>query len=122
MKNSRDAIIKRFLCNQTKTKLERKERKLYLVFLHEDLYSFMNKDQDETKLIKKNVKENHKNTFLRTKQSISLLRSNNFFFRKKKVFNEKKENSLQIEKKKLLYILLESFIFVLLINYEKNSS
>ena len=71
MKNSRHITIKKFLCKQTKTKLEKKERKLYLIFLHEDLYSLTNEEKWKDELKNKSRKENQKNTFLTTKRCIS---------------------------------------------------
>lgn len=133
MKDSRENLIKRFLCAKTNTKIVNQENKLYYFFLHEDLYPiiFQNTDSSFGKFSsvfrKTNIKKNHRESFLTIKSCIFLFRSNNFSSRKRSFFSntrfhdhKKKENFLPLPKKVIFSLFFESITFILLCNQKKS--
>ena len=135
MKDSRDNLIKRFLCAQTNTKIFNKGTAslLYYFFLHEDLYPiiFQNTDSSEgtfsSVFRKNNIKKYHRESFLTIKCCIFLFRSNNFSGKKQIFFSnirshdqKKNENFLPLKKKILFSLFFESIAFILLCNQKKS--
>ena len=142
MKDSRQNLIKRFLCAKTNTKFLNQENKLYSLFLHEDLYPVIYQNDNgsflksESKLRKRNIKKSLTGNFLSIKYIILLLRSNKFseskrsFFSSRRFREQKKEQvSLssknpfrQLKKNSVSHLILESITFVLLCSQQKKSA
>ena len=142
MKDSRENLIKRFLCAQTNTKLFKQENKLYSFFLHEDFYPIIVQnanstfDKSSSVLKRSNIpfgasgKKYQRRSFLTIKYIIFLFRSNKFSDIKRSCFfhtrssGQKKDDYylyLQSKKKIIFYLILESIAFILLCSQQKKS-
>nr|YP_009258541.1 maturase K [Cosmarium botrytis]ANI25640.1 maturase K [Cosmarium botrytis] len=148
MKDSREKLIKRFLCAKTNTKSFKadaplgslRENKLYFFLLHEDFYPVLFQNTEEAYgpfekssyvLRKNNIKKYPKgfSSFLTIKYVIFLFRSNQFsdlkrsFFSHTRFYEQKKyENYLQRKKKSIFYLIVESITFLLLCSQQKKSA
>lgn len=148
MKDSREKLIKRFLCAKTNTKSfkadapfgDLRENKLYLFLLHEDFYPvlFQNTEapcvapfeKSSYVLRKNNIKKYTKSfsSFLTIKYVIFLFRSNklsdlkrSFFFHTRFYEKKKNDNYLQRKKKSIFSLIVESITFLLLCSQQKKS-
>jgi hypothetical protein len=148
MKDSREKLIKRFLCVKTNTKsfkaegtfTDLRENKLYFFLFHEDFYPMIFETTEVRSssfenlsyvLRKKNKKKYPKSfsSFLTIKYVIFLCRFNKLtdlkrsFFSHTKLYEQKKEarSLLQKKKKNILYLIVEGITFLLFCSQQKQS-
>jgi hypothetical protein len=122
MENSPRKLIQTILCENTKTKLSKKEQKIYIFFLHEDFYSLVIERNQIIPAKPYHKKKPSAINFLVSKRAIKFFRSNEYFQKRRFSTIHKKKNFLKSKKKMFYELMLESITFILFLNKQKKTS